>query len=151
MNIKSKLSGHWTDEQLIEHLYGIGPDARHVDECSECRARLSSMVLARRAVEMNTAADEEVPSEVLAAQRRSIYAQIERIQSWPSWLNVRRWMAVGAMFVLVGGGAALYEQVRQQEAAQNRVTDAQLAQEVSQIASDIEPEPTAPLQALFDK
>ena len=151
MNIKSDLSRHWTDEQVIEHLYGIGPDAGHLDECSECRERLSRMAIARRAVEANAAADEELPSDLLAAQRRSIYAQINRIQSWPSWLNVRRWAAVGAIVALLGGGAALYEQVRQQEAAQNRVTDAQLAQQVSQIASDSEPGPMAPLQALFDE
>ncbi len=32
MNIESNLSGHWTDEQLIEHLYGIGPAGKHIEE-----------------------------------------------------------------------------------------------------------------------
>ena len=155
MNIESKLSGHWTDEQLIEHLYGIGPDAGHLQECNECRGRLSAMAGARRVIDGNAAADAHVPSDLLASQRRSIYARIERIHAWPSWLHVRRWAAVGAMVALLGGGAALYEQARQQQALQNNgqsgLTDAQLAQEVSQIASDSEPSPTAPLQALFDE
>ena len=151
MNIKSNLSGHWTDEQLIEHLYGIGPDSRHLEECDECRRRWSAMIAARRAVEPETMANEEVPSDFLAAQRRSIYARIDRGQGWPSRLNAHRWAAVGAMLALLGGGAALYEQSRQQQTTPNRVTDAQLAQEVSQIASDSEPLPTAPLEALFDE
>lgn len=150
MNIKSNVSGHWTDEQLIEHLYGIGSDPQHLEECSECRGRLSGMVAARRAIEASVA-DGEVPLDLLAAQRRSIYARIDRNQRWPSSLNVRRWAAMGAMLALLGGGAALYEQARQHEASQSRVTDAELAQEVSQIASDSEPGPTAPLQALFDE
>jgi len=151
MNIKSNLSGHWTDEQLIEHLYGVGPDPRHLKECSECRGRLSGMLAARRAVEAEAAAERQVTLDLLAAQRRSIYGRIARSQGWPSSLNVRRWAAIGAMLALLGGGAALYQQARQQQPLQNKMTDAQLVQEVSQIASDSEPRPTAPLQALFDE
>ena len=29
MSVESNVSGHWTDEQLIAHLYGIGPEDRH--------------------------------------------------------------------------------------------------------------------------
>ena len=30
MSVESNVSGHWTDEQLIAHLYGIGPEDRHL-------------------------------------------------------------------------------------------------------------------------
>ncbi len=56
-----------------------------------------------------------------------------------------------AATVLVLGGALLvYEETRQQ-AMQNPVSDAQLAQQVSSMAQDSEPQPTAPLQALFEE
>ena len=151
MNVESNLSGHWTDEQLIEHLYGVGPENGHLDECGECRGRLAAMQVARKAVEADSSPAEEVPFEVLAAQRRSIYARIERLPRWEIGVQIRRWAAAGAMIALLGGGALMYERAHDQQALQNRITDAQLAQQVSQIASDPEPGATGPLQALFDE
>ena len=151
MNIESNLSGHWTDEQLIEHLYGIGPDNGHLDECGECRGRLSAMQAARRAVEANPSPAEHVPFDRLASQRRNIYARIEQLPHWELGLQIRRWAAATAMIALLGGGALMYERAHEQQALQNKVTDSQLAQQVSQIASDSESGATAPLQALFDE
>jgi hypothetical protein len=151
MNIESNLSGHWTDEQLIEHLYGIGPNNGHLDGCGECRSRLSAMQAARRAVEGNSSAAEQVPFDLLAAQRRNIYARIDRLPRWELGLRVRRWVAAGAMIVLLSGGALMYERAQEQQASHNKITDAQLAQQVSQIATDSEPGATAPLQQLFDE
>ncbi len=149
MNIESKLSGHWTDEQLIEHLYGIGPEGNHVEECGDCRERLSRMVAARRAIEAECAPLEQVPFDLLAAQRRSIYARLAQRPAARLGLRMRQWAAAAAMIALLGGGAFLYEQNQRQQALQNKVTDAQLAQEVSAIAQASEPNSTAPLQELF--
>jgi hypothetical protein len=142
------MSGHWTDEQLIQHEYGVGPSGNHIDECSQCRARLSTLVENRHSVERESAVADQVPFDLLAAQRRDIYARIERLPRERFGLQVRRWVAAGAMVVLLGGGWALYEENQQQ---QNKLSDAQLVQEVSQVAQDSEPSPTAPLQALFDE
>jgi len=149
MNIKSNLSGHWTDEQLIEHLYGIGPEGKHIEECSDCRERLSRMLAARHLIEAESAPLEQVPFDRLAAQRRNVYARIAGIPT--AWLGLQlpRWAAAAAMIALLGGGAFLYEQNHRRQILQNKLTDAQLAQEVSQIATDSEPSPTAPLQELF--
>ena len=151
MNIESNLSGHWTDEQLIQHLYGVGPEGNHIDECSDCRARLSAMLAARSANEIECSPSEQVPFELLAAQRRSVYSRIDRLAGFRLGVQVRRWAAAGAMVVLLGGGFFLYEQNQHQQAVQNTVSDAQLAQEVSQMAQDSEPSPTGPLQGLFDE
>jgi predicted anti-sigma-YlaC factor YlaD len=151
MNIESKLSGHWTDEQLIEHLYGVGSDNQHIEHCSDCRARLSKMQAARGTIEARAAASEEVPFDLLAAQRRKIYARVGQIARGQLSLQIRRWAAAAAMVVLLGGGAFFYEQNEHQRAAESKMTDAQLAQEVSRMAQDSEPSPTAPLQALFDE
>jgi predicted anti-sigma-YlaC factor YlaD len=149
MNIESNLSGHWTDEQLIEHLYGIGPEGEHLESCEPCRERLSQMGAARHAIEAEFSPAEQVAVELVAAQRRSIYRRIAQIPSSQLGLKVRGWAAAAAMIVLLGGGAYVYEQNQDQRVAQSRLTDAQLAQEVSAIAQDSEPSPTAPLQQLF--
>jgi predicted anti-sigma-YlaC factor YlaD len=151
MNIESNLSGHWTDEQLIEHLYGIGPEDEHLESCIYCRDRLSSLMAARRANESEAPAADQIPFDLLAAQRRTVYARIEREQHGNFALRMRRWAAAGAMVALLGGGTFLYQQRQRTQEAQSKVTDAQLAQEVSQMAQDSEPASTAPLQGLFDE
>lgn len=151
MNIESNLSGHWTDEQLIEHLYGVAPEADHIQNCSHCRERLSRMVTDRERVEREAAVADQDLFDLLAAQRRTIYARLAERPRRQVSAQVRRWAAAAAMVALLSGGALLYEQNQRQQAAQNKVTDAQLAQEVSRIADDSEPLPTAPLQALFDE
>jgi predicted anti-sigma-YlaC factor YlaD len=151
MNIESKLSGHWTDEELIEHLYGVGPDPRHLEDCRQCRERLSAMLAARRVVERQEPASKQVPFDLLASQRRSIYARIGQMRRWQPGVGLRRWAATGAMIALLGGGAFLYEQNQREKAVEKRLTDAQLAQEVSRMAQDSEPLPTAPLQQLFEE
>jgi len=151
MNIESNLSGHWTDEQLVEHLYGVGPEGDHLESCAVCRDRLSSLIAARRANESALPAADRIPFDLLAAQRRAIYARIERQQRWNLALTMRRLAAAGAMVALLGGGTFLYEQKQRAQEGQSKVTDAQLAQEVSQIAQDSEPASTAPLQGLFDE
>ena len=149
MNIESNLSGHWTDEQLIDHLYGIGPDQDHMATCESCSQRLSAMMAARRAVESESSPLEQVPFELLAAQRRSIYSRLGSLSRWHVGLQLRRWAAAGAMVALLGGGVALYQQNHHKQAEQSKISDAQLAAQVSQIADDSEPAATQPLQALF--
>jgi hypothetical protein len=151
MNIESNLSGHWTDEQLIQHLYGIGPEGNHIDECVDCRERLTAMAAARRVLETESSPLEQVPFDLLAAQRRSIYSRITQISSWRVGFHIRRWAAGAAMVLLLGGGAAYLEQNQHRQIVQNKESDAQLAQEVSRLAQDSEPSPTAPLQGLFDE
>ena len=150
MNIESNLSGHWTDEQLIEHLYGLGPDSQHLDHCRDCAERLSAMVDARRAVEVKSSLADQVPFELLAAQRRSVYSRISQRPRWRLALPVRRLAAAAAMVALLGGGAFVYEQ-QQSHVVNTQVSDAQLAQEVSQMAQNPEPSSTAPLEGLFDQ
>jgi hypothetical protein len=64
---------HLSDDALIDALYGIASVEAEVRECAWCAARWSDFQAKR------TAAAEmpQVPSEVLAAQRRKIYDRIE--------------------------------------------------------------------------
>jgi len=144
----SNVSGHWTDEQLIQHLYGVGPHEGHLEGCRECQDRLSSMRSMRRDREQSTSSDAEVSFEFLAAQRRKIYNRITEPARWWSHLELRRWASVTATLFVLGGGLLFYKENHKQV---NNISDAQLAQDVSHMAEDAEPSATAPLQALFEE
>ncbi len=150
MHIESKLSGHWTDDQLIAHLYSVGPEDGHIDFCGECQARLSAIEQRRDSIERRSSGDRDVTFEFLAAQRRSIYAKVTAPVPWWPALPVRRWASLAATTLLLAGSIFLYEENRSHYTKSN-LTDAQLVQEVSQMASDSEPQSTAPLQALFEE
>ena len=142
MNIESKLSGHWTDDQLIAYLYGVGPEDGHVHACPHCSSRLASMQ--SRWQEFGS---EEVSSDLLAAQRRHIYARLTHPVRWWSRLPVRRLASGLATALVLSGGVIYYEQY--QHGRDPMLSDAQLALDVSRIADSSEAQPTAPLQALF--
>lgn len=157
MSVASKSSEHWTDDQLIAEFYGVGPDNEHLSACSHCRNRLSAMQASRTTLEQQHNADDDVSFDFLAAQRRKIYASLETPQNWWSGLPARRWASAGAAVLVLGiGFAALQESGRFPAKPQGdqqlvTVTDEQLAQAASQIAEDPDPQPTAPLQALFEE
>ena len=144
MDIESRLSGHWTDDQLIEHLYGVGPEDGHLQICGESQARLSAAQSVRLRLETDLASDSEPAGyDFLMAQRRRIYARLnDPAKSWTG-----RWAPALAMLVALAGGLVIYDHGFRQE----RVSDAQLAREVSCMASDSEPPSTAPLHALFEE
>ena len=142
------MSEHWTDDRLIDRLYGIAPKDAHLESCLECGARLSQMQANRRAVD--AALQESVSAEFLAAQRRQIYAKLGERQGWLGRGQERRWASALAAVLVVGGGLLFYEGSRQRVSG-SKISDAQLAQEVSRMAEDFEPQATAPLQALFEE
>ena len=143
MNIMSAQSAHWTDEQIMNHLYGVGPAGGHLSQCDSCSSRLTSMQSRRQGFSI----EDSVSDQFLAAQRRAIYARLSKTHHWWQDVPVRRWAAGVAMFTVVAGSAALYQDHRE-EIAESRA-DAQLAQDVSQMSYESEPQATAPLQGLF--
>lgn len=147
--MESKVSGHWTDDQIIASQYDVGPEDNHLQECAECQARLAAMRANRGMLEQSPAADEDVTFEFLAAQRRKIYARLTEPARWWSGLRLRLLAPAAAAILAIAGGLLIYEQ--RQPAIDNKISDAQLAQEVSTMAQDSEPLPTAPLQELFEE
>lgn len=150
MSFLSNVSGHWTDEQLIASLYGVGPENNHLDECAQCRERLSALGANRQSIECEVGgSDDDVSFAFLAAQRRKIYARLsETAYSWRR-LPVWRWASAAVTVLVLGSGFAIFEQ-HQRESAKNQISDAQLAQEMSRMSQDLEAQPTAPLQGLFE-
>jgi hypothetical protein len=151
MSIESKLSGHWTDEEMIGYLYGVGPENGHLEHCVECQGRLSAMQVQRQALDRATADNDGVSFDFLAAQRRAIYQRLEQPVRWWSLAYVRRVAAGIAAAVVLSGSAYMYQQNRSMEMARERAEDAKLLQEVTAMASmDSGAESTEPLQGLFE-
>lgn len=148
--MESEMPGHWTDDELIAHLYGVGPEGDHLRECRACQARLSAMQSHRETVERIPSKQADVSSEFLAAQRRQIYAKIAEPVRWWSGTHMRRLTSAAATLLVLGGGLMVFEEHHEQQLMNDRVTDAQLAEQVSNMAQDSEPVSTAPLQALFE-
>jgi hypothetical protein len=144
--IESGVSQHWTDDQLIAHLYGVGPEDGHLHNCDECQSRLSAMELRR----MHIGADaEEVSPAYLVAQRRRIYTALSARESWWARVAVRRWVPAGAAALALAASVFYYSEQRRRHEHQTAISDAQLAQEVSELSEGPEVSPTAPLKALF--
>jgi hypothetical protein len=142
------MTPHCTDEQLIAHLYGVGPEDRHIDSCTDCQQRLLAMRSRRETIDL--ASGDGVSFEFLAAQRRRVYEKISQPARWWSQLEPRRCAAGAAALLVVAGGLLFFENAHK-AAAPSTISDAQLAQDVSRMAADPEPPATAPLQALFEE
>ncbi|HEY7208649.1 MAG TPA: hypothetical protein VH477_00135 [Bryobacteraceae bacterium] len=139
-------SKHWTDDQLIAHLYGVGPQDGHLECCAECRSRVSAMEIRRQSAVAESA---EVAPERLAAQRRRVRAVLARSLHWWQAASLRRWVPAGTAAIALGGSLFYYNEQQQRHVRDNAISDAQLAQDVSLLAETPEAPPTAPLQALF--
>ena len=152
MKTLSKAAGHWTDEQLIASLYGAGPeDGHHLLQCAGCRERLSILQANRETLEREASDALDADFAFLAAQRRRIYARLaEPVHPWAGLLSVRRWASAAAMLLVLGSGFVAIEQYRHEQ-AESRISDAQLAQEMSSMSQDLESQPVAPLQGLFEE
>lgn len=154
MSIESRLSGHWTDDELIEHLYGVGTNSGHLDGCRECQERLRAAQIRRQALEADFAASGGVTTvshEFLMAQRRGIYAKLSQPASHWTSISMGRWAPAAATLLVVAGGLVVYDQRSRHERVDRSVSDVQLARDVSCMAADSEPRSTAPLRALFEK
>jgi hypothetical protein len=153
MNIESRLSGHWTQDELIEHLYGVGPGDGHIDVCGECQARLAAAQSKRRTLEadLSASSDEGASYDFLMEQRRRIYARLSRPENWWSGISVGRWASATVTVLVAAGGFVVYDQRFRHETVDRQVSDVQLARDVSCMAADSEPPSTAPLRALFEE
>lgn len=133
---------HFTDDQLIGRVYGIEPDGGsvHLAECEDCSARWQTFE--RRYREMIPALP--VSSEFLMAQRRGIYARVDRQPA----LRLK-WVPAGVAACLL----AVVMLVHRPAAAPVMHTDsndAQLFSEVYSMEQSAEPRAASPIHELFE-
>jgi len=132
---------HWSDEELVAHLYGAGPHGDHLERCAHCAARWEALKAARRDL-----LSEPVPesAEFFAAQLRSI---LERA-SKPS--PGGRWPALAVLGVSLASIFAAFFIFRPQPAPAPELSDAELFSSAYEMVWRQEPEAVQTMHALFE-
>jgi predicted anti-sigma-YlaC factor YlaD len=137
-------NSHYSDDDLVARLYGLGPTDAHLDNCEMCRQRWN-MVQERHQLLHST--DSDVPMELLAAQRRAVYA---RVGQKPRRLRAA-WLPLPvAALVLVLLTFTFFKPAVHQPALDVISDDAAL-QDVFTAASRIDPAGIQPVQSLFEE
>ena len=136
--------GHWSEQDFIDHVYGLGPDDGHLGACGECRARAQLTRARREAVTRPP----EVSQEFLAEQRRQIHRRLDEHHS-----NVFRLApALGAVLLLLLGFFFLYRPAtRHVTPAPVSTSDAQLFSDIYALEQTSEPHVAKPMRALFEE
>ena len=136
------MSEHWSDDELIAQLYGVGPQDGHLDGCAKCADRLRTLTAARARVVQPPAA----PEEFLAGQRRTIYRRLGDRQRSRALLPFASAMATAAIVLLA---VLLYRPAPTPQRAPVS-SDAELFAEVYSMVQSSEPKAAEPIHALFE-
>lgn len=132
------MENHWTDDNLIERLYGVGPEGDHLAHCVECARRLEMLAVRKRIVTR----EPEIPAGLLAAQRTAVYQRMERprygMRAVPAF--------AGACALAL---ALVMYRPAPPAAPQAVVSDAQFFSEVSSLIQTPEPAAAEPIRRLF--
>lgn len=136
---------HWSDDELLLHLYGVGPEEGHAAQCPECVERLERMRLHRQG-----APEEQVSPYFLTRQRQAILEKT-RTAVHAGW----RWrVASGMAVVTVLVGGSMYFQFRPEARPAGPeklvIYDKQLFADVSSLAEKDEPAVSGPMHELFE-
>ena len=140
---------HPSDEDLISLLYSDDDGDAHLRSCPTCQSRRNALLLHRSRIEREQLPTADLSAAHLAAQRRDIYARLsERHRFWSVMFD-RRWVSAAATVMVLAGSLFFYErdQARPQE---DKISDVELAQEVSRLSQSAEPSAAQPLKGLFE-
>jgi hypothetical protein len=137
------MSSHWTDERILDRVYGLADDDGHLAICAECRSRCEAAV-ARRA----SMAAEEVSAERLTAQREQIY---HRTESRRFRFNLRYVPAIAGAGALAFALLVYSPAPRVRKTAPVQISDAQLYADVYQMVASSEPKAAEPVKGLFEQ
>lgn len=142
--------GHLSEDILLDTVYGIADteSQAHAEACGECSARLANVHNRMRGA--NAAVAGEISDEFLAAQRRNIYARMER---QPQAMSRRLWWwapGLAAAAALVAGVFVYQQPHSASPVARVDVSDAQLFSDIYTLEHSSEPSAIAPARALFE-
>jgi len=132
---------HWSDDEFIDRLYGLGPEGSHLEECPQCRRRWGEFRLRRSQILEAPAVSEEF----LVAQRHAVYRKIEEgVGQWWNWSLIPGFAGAAVMILLAvlvsGPKPATLPEIS---------ADVQLA-DVYSAVQQMEPAAVEPIQGLFE-
>ena len=137
---------HWTNDELLDHLYGVGPADGHDLECADCRGRLAALET-RRTGRLD---EPWIPEEFLRAQRGAIAIGIAGTGGRKaSWWHAPVWAAVLVAIAVV---LSWPQPPREKLTAGGNPAggDAGMYLEIYQTISTEEPRALAPMHNLFE-
>ncbi len=135
---------HYSDEDLVARLFGLGSDDAHLAECEECTRRWDQI---RGRNELRRPAEIEVPAELLAAQRRAVYARVER----RSRRLPLRWLPLPVAALLLVMMIFTVFKPASHKPPKDVISDDQALQEVFTTGSRMEPAGLKPVESLFEE
>ncbi len=134
---------HYSDDDLVARLFGLGLEDTHFADCKECTRRWDQI---RRRDQLRRSAEIEVSAEVLAAQKRAIYARAER----KSGSLPLRWLPLPAAALLVLLMVFTVFKPASRTPTKDVISDDQALQDVFTVNSRIEPAGLRPVERLFE-
>jgi hypothetical protein len=136
-------SRHWDDHELIERLYGLGPEDGHLDECEDCAGRFGALISAREQI----LAPPSVSEELMARQRLAIRRSLESPGRNYRWIPYGSVVATAAVLLLA---VVLYRPAPAPKVS-GPLSDAEFFAEVYSLARSSEPVAAEPMHALFEE
>jgi hypothetical protein len=137
---------HWSDEQLIASLYGVGPEDGHLDQCGQCRGRAEQLSARRQSL----AAQPEVSDQFLAAQRRKVYARMRQADAKPGiWFT---WAPAAALAATIVFGVTLMRPAPEQRVEMaGGLPESTLYTEIYNEVAMTQPRAVQPIRGLFEE
>ncbi len=134
---------HYSDDELVARLFGLGPTDTHLESCDLCSRR---WVQVRDLHQRCHSGVIDVPAELLAAQRRAVYARVERKpRKWRlSWAPVP---IAAALLLLLA--LAVFRPAPEEQPT-DVISDDVALQDVFTVASRIDPAGLTPVKSLFE-
>lgn len=136
------VNSHWSDDDLLDGLYGIKPPDEHLGACEECHRRWERLQLRREEL---CAPEIQVSQEFLARQRQAIY---ERLVLKPRWFNLQP-APVLATLLLFFVILTVFRSTPLKPPPAS-MSDAEVFEDIFNIASSIELSAVKPVQSLFE-
>jgi hypothetical protein len=134
---------HWTDEELVSRLYGVGAEDGHLAMCPDCARRWEAMQ--GRFASLRPA-EIEVPAEFLTAQRRAIHARLSGKRR-----SFSRMLVPALATLLLAVVVILYRPAPEMTPSVDKISDAQLFDDVFSRISDPAPTAVGAIRSLFEE
>ena len=141
---------HWSEDELLDRLYGVGPENDHLDVCADCGARWRELTASRQAlVQRAAAAESDIDAVRLLRQREAVMDRIDRaVNIFVPWRAVTAFAGVAAMIL----GLVIYHPERPKvEAVQTASSDSQFFNEIYSDLQQTEPRAAKPIRGLFQE